>query len=357
MSLFHGSHFLTSSESGDAPFSMHANLQSHFMKGVSYPVGGSSEISMTIIPTIIRGGGAVFVRAPVDGIITNLSGNKAVGVRIARDGKIVHAPVIISDAGLFNTVQLLPEIARTKLSTMTRHVRNGTGGLSVYVGLRGTAKEIGIEGKHYWAMWTKKGSEDLDDITRKYLDKDSKDLLNASAPLPLLFISFPSAKDPLWDERHPGKSTATIVTFANYEWFEQWENGKVMHRGKDYEALKQAIGQLIWEQTLALFPQLHDRVEYFDVGTPVTNKYYIRANRGEMYGCDHNKERFSARATVDIRPDTSISGLFLTGQDAFSCGFAGATFGGLFCASSVLGRNVYEDLSKLKKKSQPSVKK
>ena len=50
------------------------------------------------------------------------------------------------------------------------------------------------------------------------------------------------------------------------------------------------IGELIWKQTVALFPQLRDCVEYFDVGTPVTNRYYIRANKGEMYGLDHNKE-------------------------------------------------------------------
>ena len=43
----------------------------------------------------------------------------------------------------------------------------------------------------------------------------------AKGVVPLLFISFPSAKDPLWAEKHPGKSTATIVTFANYDWFKE----------------------------------------------------------------------------------------------------------------------------------------
>lgn len=34
---------------GDAPWSMHAALQNHFLKGVSFPVGGSSEIGFHII--------------------------------------------------------------------------------------------------------------------------------------------------------------------------------------------------------------------------------------------------------------------------------------------------------------------
>ena len=173
--------------------------------------------------------------------------------------------------------------------------------------------------------------------------------------MPLLFISFPSAKDPLWDEHHPGKSTATIVTFANYAWFEEWENARVMHRGKEYNDLKQALGKLVWDQTLALFPHLHDKVEYFDVGTPVTNKYYIGAAAGEMYGCDHDMKRFSPHAAVDLRPETNVKNLYITGQDAFNCGFVGASFGGLFCASTVLDRNLYEDLNVLKKKSPPSI--
>ena len=38
----------------DSPFSMHAVLQNHFLKGVSFPVGGSSEIAFNILPTILE---------------------------------------------------------------------------------------------------------------------------------------------------------------------------------------------------------------------------------------------------------------------------------------------------------------
>lgn len=340
---------------GDASFSMHAALQAHFLKGVSYPVGGSSEIAYHIIPTITASGGNVFVRAPVAGILMDESGKTAIGVKMQRDGSIIKAPIIISDAGLFNTSTLLPEIARPRLGNFMQHVRPGTGGMSVYVGLKGTAEELGIEGKHYWAMWTKRGAEDLDAITTSYLQRDTKSIIDGDITIPVLFISFPSAKDPLWAQHHPGKSTATIVTFANYSWFEKWENARVMHRGKDYDELKQALGKLVWDQTLALFPHLHDKVEYFDVGTPVTNRYYIGAAAGEMYGCDHDMKRFTPHATVDLRPETDINNLYITGQDAFNCGFVGAAFGGLFCASSILKRNLYEDLNMLKKRSPPSI--
>ena len=65
--------------------------------------------------------------------------------------------------------------------------------------------------------------------------------------------------------------------------------------------------------------------------------------------------RFTPEATVNLRSDTPIKNLYLSGQDVFTCGFAGATFGGLICASNVLNRNVYSDLMALKAKSPPSI--
>jgi all-trans-retinol 13,14-reductase len=109
---------------------------------------------------------------------------------------------------------------------------------------------------------------------------------------------------------------------------------------------------MIWKQTLALFPQLKDKVEYMQFGSPITNKYYIGANKGEMYGCDHNLARFTPLASTELRPETNIKNLYLAGQDIFTCGFVGGAFGGLICASSILNRNVYNDLTVLKKKSK-----
>ena len=53
-------------------------------------------------------------------------------------------------------------------------------------------------------------------------------------------------------------------------------------------------------QTCRLFPHLEDKVEFFDVGTPVTNTYYIATPRGEMYGLDHNKVHVWYGNSMDI---------------------------------------------------------
>lgn len=79
-------------------------------------------------------------------------------------------------------------------------------------------------------------------------------------------------------------------------------------------------------------------------------RYYIAAPRGEIYGIDHHMDRFSPQSVVKLRPDTSIPGLYLTGQDILSCGFAGAMSSGVITASAVLKRNLFGDMSRLQKR-------
>ena len=174
-----------------------------------------------------------------------------------------------------------------------------------------------------------------------------------------MFVSFPSAKDPNW-KNHPGrenKSTCAIVTLANWDWYKKWENGTLKRRGDDYDEIKKTIGHILIEQTCQLYPQIKDHIDFIDIGTPVTNKYYLGAPHGEIYGLDHTIERFEPWMTAQLRPKTDVPGLYLTGQDVLACGFTGALFAGLLTAGVVLGRNVMTDLISLHKQIGKSEKK
>jgi len=170
--------------------------------------------------------------------------------------------------------------------------------------------------------------------------------------VPLLFVSFPSTKDPHWKD-NPGrenKATCAIVTLANWDWFCDWENKPVKKRGDDYDEIKKTIGEAMIEQTCQLFPQLRDHIDFVDIGSPVTNKYYIAQPQGEIYGLDHTAERFSHSLVAQLRPETDLPGLYLTGQDVFMCGFSGALVSGIITAQVCLGRNIIDDLKALRKK-------
>ncbi|XP_064648110.1 all-trans-retinol 13,14-reductase-like [Lineus longissimus] len=329
---------------------MHAAVQNHFLNGGFYPRGGASEIALNIIPIIERSGGRVFVRAPVSQILVNEQG-KACGVRVTKStGDFdIKAPIVISGAGVVNTFQyLLPKEIATKSAIykllQRNAVKSGMSMISVFAGLKGTTEELGLKKQNVWAF----NSSDLDGEFDEFCAKTPEDAVKGDVPL--MFLSFPSTKDSTWEQRHPGKSTVAIVTIVPWEWFKQWEVQQVKKRCEEYEDLKNGIGRQMWKQACLMYPQIEDKLDYFEVGSPLSNKYYIGSPKGEVYGLDHDKARFgSPEVAMTLRPDTDVPGLFLTGQDVLSCGFSGGLHGGLLCAGKVLNRNCFMDLVKFKK--------
>ena len=81
-------------------FIIHSMIAQHYMYGGYYPIGGASRMAQTIIPVIQQAGGEVFTYASVEKILVGARG--VTGVRMA-DGTDIHAPVVISNAGVFNT--------------------------------------------------------------------------------------------------------------------------------------------------------------------------------------------------------------------------------------------------------------
>lgn len=327
---------------------MHALLTRHFLYGGYYPRGGSSEIAFQIIPTIERAGGRVLVRAPVREILVNDAGDQVVGVQVKKGHNVfdILAPLVISDAGLANTARtLLPERVGQGCGfvAMADRYRPGLALMTVFIGLDGTAEELGLKASNIWAFEENDLQKQLDHYISLGPDEASQ------APAPLLFISFPSTKDPTFPDRFPGKSTCEIVTVSPHTWFKDWENERVMHRGEDYIGLKTAIGRQAWSSVLELVPQLEGRDEYFDVGTSLSNQYYLASTRGEVYGADHTVDRFSLESMTKLRPQTGVAGLYMTGQDVTTCGFSGALMGGVVCTSAILRRNLTAELMEVKK--------
>ena len=148
-----------------------------------------------------------------------------------------------------------------------------------------------------------------------------------------------------------------IVTLANWNWYKQWEDAPLKKRGEEYEEFKKTIGHKMIERCCELYPQIKDHIDYVDIGSPVTNKYYIAAPYGEIYGLDHTIERLDAVLTAQLRPKTDVASLYLTGQDIMLCGFTGAIYGGLLAAGAVLERNVMVDLISLTKQVSAQYKK
>ncbi len=304
-------------------FLMHAVVARHYLYGGFYPVGGASRMAEAIIPVIQRGGGEVFTYADVKQIA--FQGLRAVGVEMA-DGHVIKAPVVISNAGVHNTfAKLMPERMAGKYgyATHLKKVAPSIGHLCLYVGLKASAQSLGLPQTNYWIY------ENVDfkgNVAAFYKDMNQ--------PFPLIFISFPSAKDPEFLAKYPDKSTIEIVVPTRYEWFQRWQDKAWGRRGEDYDALKEACSQRLISILYRHFPGLEGKIDYHELSTPLSTDYFCRYSRGEMYGLDHTPERFAENW---LRPKTRIPGLYLTGQDVFTCGVSGAAMAGAFCAVKILG--------------------
>jgi len=327
-------------------FSMQALLMNHFMRGSHYPVGGASEIAHSIVPVIERAGGKVMVRVSVEEVL--VESGAAVGVRVKKGTETheIRAPIVVSDAGLYNTFwDLLPaEVAeKSYYHKLSRGFEPAPASISVFVGLDASNEELGLTRQNYWAFKDASLAVDFEE----YLKLSREECMDADTPL--MFVSFPSTKDPNWKD-HPGrenKATMAIITLANWEWYKGWGDTTLHKRGDEYEELKKSVAQKMIDRCCEMFPKIKDHIDYVDVGSPLTNKYYIAQPHGEIYGLDHTRERLNALNCALLRPKTDIPGLFLTGQDIFLCGLAGASIGGLLAASQILDRNLPKDLKNL----------
>ncbi len=308
-------------------FVMHTSISKHYFQGGCFPVGGSSRIIETIDPIIEKAGGTILTNAEVQEVI--IEGNTARGVRMS-DGKEFSADNVVSGTGILNTYcKLIPEevAERHQLSYQLEKVKPSAAHVCLYVGLNGSPEELKLPKANYWIY-----PDDLDhDACVERYEKDPK------APFPVVYISFPAAKDPSWKDRYPGKSTIDIITVMPYEVFKEWEDSDWKKRGEDYEQLKEEFSQRLLQELYKKEPQVKGKVDFYELSTPVTTRHFMNYNQGELYGIDHNPERYEQRF---LKPRTPIKNFYLTGQDIVTAGVAGALFAGYLTASAMLGKNL-----------------
>ncbi|MBD8524272.1 FAD-dependent oxidoreductase [Pseudomarimonas arenosa] len=304
-------------------FAMHALVAQHYLDGANFPVGGASQIAYHIIPTIEAAGGAVLVDAEVERLLIDRS--RVVGVRMV-NGDEIRCAHVISAAGVHTTfAKLVPtEISEqhgllSKLEALPRSVSH----LGLYVGLKGSRQDLQLEQSNLWVY----RGYDHDAELKRFLAEPNTDF-------PLKYISFPSAKDPAWDEHYPGKSTIDVIAPAPWQWFQRWQNTPWGQRGQAYDDYKQELTEALLEEVYTQVPQTRGKVDYAELSTPLSTAHFSNYTAGELYGLEHSPQRFATRW---LSPRTPIKGLSLTGQDILFCGVGSALMSGVLTAASLIG--------------------
>lgn len=311
-------------------FAIHATVAEHYFDGASYPVGGSGAIAEAMLPQIEASGGCVVIGAEVASIL--LDGNKAVGVRMS-DGRQFRARTVLSDAGAANTFErmLPPNLpAIDPLRKKLRRLAPSTAHLCLYVGLSQSDAALGLSGTNLWLYPTCDHDANVQRFAREFAQ-------NPDAEFPGVYISFPSAKDPTFALQHPGKSTVEVLALVPYAAFSAWQNSSWRRRGDEYDARKQHLATRLLAELQRQLPSVAGNIACAEMSTPITTRHFMNYAHGEIYGVAATPARFALR---ELGARTPIRGLYLTGQDAASLGIVGAMFGGVICASAILGKNL-----------------
>jgi len=312
-----------------APSFLHAGIANHYFEGAYYPIGGSYIIPRAFMRALKRAGGEIRLTAKVEKIL--VENGKVAGVKL-ENGKAISARYVISNADPGVTFDKLVGRGHLskKLTKKLDRTTYSTSALSLFFAVDMDLRAAGLDSGNFWFY-------DHHDIDGLYKLGLTDHVLHAETP-PMMFLTVTTLKDP--SKMHSGMHTCEAFTFVSYEAFEQYEHPVPGVRAPGYQGLKE---DLAWRMISALekrIPGISEHVTFWDLGTPLTNKHYINATRGNLYGIEKNPKQVGPRA---FRTQTEIEGLLMVGASTQNFGVSGATKTGLAAAKKILNCST-EDL-------------
>ena len=308
-----------------ASFIMHAAIMDHYASGGFYPMGGGGALVKAMTNKIKKHHGKVQTRTKVKRIL--IEGNKkkrAVGVELD-SGEQILAKRIISNADPEITYFKLigKEHLSTKLNKKLDKTKYSCTSLMLFLTVDMDVKQAGLDSGNIWLL----ADENLDAI---YTNSQKIDILE-DKEFPGMFISCTSLKDPIsFDGRY---HTIEAITYINYEAFAAFQNEKEK-RSKAYSNFKEQIIQKFLRSLEKVVPNIKANIVHQELGTPLTNEYYVNTTKGNVYGTEKSLKHLGPFA---YKMKSEIEAMYMCGASTLSHGVAGASYSGVQTAASILG--------------------
>ncbi|MBK7862402.1 MAG: NAD(P)/FAD-dependent oxidoreductase [Archangiaceae bacterium] len=306
----------------EAPFTMHAAVMYHYRKGAYFPAGGPSVLAKTINTVLEACGGQIATSTPVDQIL--VENDRAVGVRL-KNGTELRAKIVVSDASAWTTfMQLMPREVSERHGYVSKLKTIGSSPSHITL-MAGWNENIDLPAHIVWQMPRFPELQPWDVAAGDRIYKSQMRFEGMPA-----YLMSPSARDPLYGERCPGKTSMMLLVEANREW---------TLRAASEPGFRAELEGKFKEHALKLmtdrFPQLATRApSMLHVQWPMGCNPHAR--EGGSYGLEPSAARFLEH-THWLRPKTTIENFFLVGQDAFMPGIAGVLIGSRFAYTAITG--------------------
>lgn len=273
-------------------------LFGYYFNGGFYPVGGSQRLADVLVEAIDARGGAVHLKSRVERIL--VEGGRAVGLKLA-DGRRIEAKAVVSNADPKRTFLELLDRADLPAAFHARLAAAAPAPSAFMVHLGVDYVPEGRPARHI---------------------HDS----------PSLGVEILSKVDP--SAAPAGHSTIGLIRLVNADESRRWfpaddsEDWKIWRRSKDYEELKQSIGDEMIAAAERELPGLSSHIVHRSEASPVTYARYDRASGGAIYGVSKAGRLSSVK--------TPIPGLVAAGSATHGGGVEAAWISGARAAEALV---------------------
>lgn len=271
---------------------------------LDYPIGGSGALVEALVRGLEKYGGKLLLNAQVEEIIVKNS--RAVGVKLKGGKELEATKAVISNASVWDTLKLLPDNSLSrKLIQERKETPECESFMHLHLGIDATGLSADLQ-CHYIVVndWAK----------------------GVTAPQKVVVVSIPSVLDPKLAP--PGKHIIHVYTPGN-EPYQIWAG--MSRNTPEYEELKQARSQIMWEALERVIPDIHSRCEVTLVGTPLTHERFLRRHRGS-YG-----PAIEAGKALFPGANTPLPGLFCCGDSTFpGIGLPAVAASGAIAANTIV---------------------
>lgn len=265
--------------------------------GVEYPIGGSGAIVEALVRGLKRWGGELSLGCHVEQIL--VESGRVTGVRLRR-GEILHAPIVISNASIWDTYSKL--LQPQDLPASYRQTALATPAVDSFMHLH-----LGIK------------AEGLDNLTGHHVVVHNAEQ-DITTPGNTCMISIPS----VWDASlaPPGHHVVHAYTLEAHE---NWQ------RDNNYQERKKERSQSLYRALERVIPDIRQRVVLELIGTPLTHAHYLRRYQG-TYGA-----AIAANQGMFPSTHTPISGLYRVGDSTMpGIGVPAVAASGILCANTLV---------------------
>lgn len=316
-----------------ASFPLHAAVMGHYFGGGFYPMGGGGAIIKAMTNTIKRLKGEVRTRTRVRKILLDgVSKKRAIGVQL-ESGEQLFAKRIISNAdpGITYLQLLGKENLSRKLVDKLNKTTYSCTSLMLFLTVEMDLKKAGLDSGNVWIM----ADGDMDEIYEKMMHPD----ILSGDEFSGMFVSCTTLKDPIsFNGKH---HTIEAITYIDFESFRKYE-GEDFERSDAYLEFKELLTNKMIRTLEKVIPGVSDHIVQSQLGTPITNQFYINSTKGSVYGTEKSLKHIGPFA---YKAKSEIENLYLCGASIASHGIAGVSYSGVQTAAEILGKR-QDDLIK-----------